>query len=71
MVRFDVAPDTGQITKVAVDEAKSSAPAPVRECVTTALQGLVLKPGDSNPGKATFAWEFKANPAAPAPAAGG
>ena len=75
VVRFDVAQDTGQIAKVVLDEAGSSAPQPVRECVTTALQGLVLKPGDARLGKATFAWEFKgqpvAAPAAAAPAAGG
>jgi hypothetical protein len=69
VVRFDVAEDTGQITKVALDDAKSTAPAPVRECVTKGLEGLVLKPGDARLGKATFSWEFKANPAPAAPAA--
>jgi hypothetical protein len=74
-VRFDVMEESGQITNVKLDEAASSAPQPVRDCVTTALQGLVLKPGDARLGKATFVWEFMAGqagaavPAESAPAA--
>jgi hypothetical protein len=69
-VRFDVMQETGKLTNVRVDEAASTAPATVRECLTNALQGLVLKPGDGNPGKATFVWDFKSVPApAPGPAA--
>jgi len=67
-VKFDVEMDTGKIANVKLDEAASSAPQPVRDCVLNALQGLAIKPPDGNLGKATFAWEFQAGQAAPAPA---
>jgi hypothetical protein len=66
-VRFDVQQDTGKLTSMKIDEAASTAPPPVRECVMQALQGLVLQKPDANLGKATFMYEFQAG-AAPAPA---
>jgi len=69
-VRFDVMEETGKIVNPRVDETASTAPAPVRECLMNALQGLVLKPGDGKLGKATFVWDFQIAPqAAPSPAA--
>jgi hypothetical protein len=67
-VRFDVLQDTGKLVNVKLDEAASTAPPPVRECVMQALQGLVLQKPDANLGKATFMYEFQAGPA-PAPQA--
>lgn len=68
-VKFDVEMDTGKFANVKLDEAASSAPQPVRDCVLNALQGLAIKPPDGNLGKATFMWEFNAGAvAAPAPA---
>ena len=73
-VRFDVLQGTGKLTNLKVDDAASTAPPPVRECVTGALQGLVLQKPDSNLGKATFMYEFRAGavagPATPAKAGG-
>jgi len=59
VVRFEVQEDTGKIIKVVVDEATSTAPPPVRDCVTQAMEGLVLNPPDNNPGMATFTYEFE------------
>jgi hypothetical protein len=57
-VNFDVEPETGKITNVNVDKAGSSAPDAVGECVTKAITGLQLAPGDQRLGKATFVYEF-------------
>jgi len=62
-LRFDVQQDTGKLANMRVDEAASTAPPPVRDCVTQALQGLVLQKPDANLGKATFMYEFQAGPA--------
>jgi hypothetical protein len=59
VIKFDVAPKTGAITNAMVDPAKTTAPGPVGECVLQAVQGLKLDPPDKNPGRASFAYEFK------------
>ena len=66
-VRFTVEEDTGKITSLAIDDAASSAPPALRECVLRALGGLALAPPDARPGDATFVWEFSPSPA-PTPA---
>jgi hypothetical protein len=70
-VHFDVMTETGQITNVMVDEQSSTAPQPVKDCVTNAIQGLAIDPPDANMGKATFVYEFQIGPQqqAAAPAA--
>lgn len=62
-VRFTVAKDTGAFEGASVDAARTTAPEAVSQCVLKSLEGLVLQPGDAQQGDATFAWEFKANPA--------
>lgn len=59
VVRFEVQEDSGKIIKVVVDEATSTAPQPVRDCVLQSMEGLVLNPPDNNPGMATFSYEFE------------
>jgi hypothetical protein len=69
-VRFDVLTDTGKVTNVSVDKANSTAPDPVGECVTKAIDGLTLSPADVRKGEGTWVYEFTAPPApASAPAA--
>lgn len=72
-VMLDVEAETGAIQNVMVDEQNSTAPQPVRDCVSQSIQGLVLQPGDASLGKGTFVYEFTIAPqatAAAAPAAG-
>ena len=52
-----------EISHAAVDAARSNAPAALGQCVVHAVDGLVLAPPDRNEGRATFVYEFKANPA--------
>lgn len=68
-VRFDVMTETGQITNVMVDETNSTAPQPVKDCVTNAITGLAIQPPDANMGKATFVYEFQIAPPQTAPPA--
>jgi len=67
-VMFDVVEDTGAITNVKVDKAQTTAPAPVADCVTKSLGGLLIKPADARLGQGTWVYEFAAPPP-PAPAA--
>lgn len=74
-VLFTVEKKTGKITNVAADPARTSAPASLVACVTTALNGLILNPPDERDGSATFEYDFSRPgaagtpaPAAPAPA---
>jgi hypothetical protein len=62
-VRFTVASETGRIVNAKVDEASSTAPEAVRECVLRALDGLAVTPPDEQDGHATFVWEFRVKPA--------
>jgi|RhiMetdeSRZDD1v2_1073273.scaffolds.fasta_scaffold585965_2 hypothetical protein len=57
-VNFTVENETGRIKDVKVDDAGSSAPQPVRDCVVNAITGLQLDPPDARDGKATFTYEF-------------
>lgn len=67
-VKFTVAQETGAIADVRVDDAGSTAPPPVRDCVVNAIGGLKLDPPDARDGKATFTYEFEVAPQAAAPA---
>jgi hypothetical protein len=67
VVFFTVEKKTGMITNPAVDTDRSTAPAELGECITRAIDGLVLQPEDQRDGQATFSWTFKANPRPPAP----
>jgi hypothetical protein len=58
-VKFAVEMKTG-----AFKDIKADGPADLSTCVSNALNGLVLTPGDANNGDATFVYEFK--PGAPA-----
>lgn len=57
-VDFIVHNRTGQVAKVRVDAAKTTAGDPVRKCVVDNVEDLKLGPPDANTGKATFTWEF-------------
>lgn len=52
-VHFGVEMKTG-----AFKDIKTDGPAELGTCVSTALSGLVLNPGDANNGDATFVYEF-------------
>ena len=58
VVNFKVMAKTGAIAEPAVDEAHTTAPASLTNCIVTNLEGLVLSPADKNEGRATFRWDF-------------
>ena len=62
-VSFIVAKDTGVISQATIDQAKTTAPPTLGQCVLHAVEGLKLDPGDRNEGHATFVYEFKPTPA--------
>lgn len=59
-VNFEVETEQGKIINVVVDHAKTTAPAPVADCVTKSINGLAIAPPDKRTGQATFTWEFTA-----------
>ena len=61
-VQFVIEKKSGSIMNPVVDTAKSTAPAPLGECVVKTIEGLKLDPGDRNEGRATFVYEFKSPP---------
>ncbi len=67
--RFVVAPETGKLRKIKIDEARSTAPALVQECVRQYIGDLVLAPADAQAGIAMFSWTFTFKAKAPASAA--
>lgn len=68
-VKFNVEEKTGKFTDIAVDKANTNAADPIPECVTKAIAGLSITPGDQKKGEASFSYEFTAPAAAAAPAA--
>ena len=58
-VHFGVEMKTG-----AFKDIKTDGPPELSTCVSTALTGLVLTPGDANNGDATFVYEFTVGPPA-------
>ncbi len=63
-VLFTVEKKTGKISNVTADPARTTAPQSLVTCVVTAINGLVLNPGDQRDGNATFEYDF-ARPGAP------
>lgn len=57
-VNFEVSDDTGAIQNVVVDEAATTAPPALGECVRTNIEGLALDPVDARLGVATFEYDF-------------
>lgn len=68
-VVFTVEEKSGKIADAKADPARTTAPQPLIDCVTNAINGLVLVPPDQRTGNATFEYEFARAGAAPAPAA--
>jgi hypothetical protein len=68
-VKFTWEKSTGKIMGLAVDAAGTTAPAPVQQCVTKALEGVVLNPADARDGQGSWTFEFTVPAAAPAAAA--
>lgn len=64
VVSFEVQEETGLIQKVKVDEAASTAPAPLQDCVSQSISGLKLDPPDARTGIATFTYELVVAPSA-------
>jgi hypothetical protein len=57
-VHFTVEAKTGAFKDIKTVADGTTAPPELQQCVTTALSGLVLSPGDANTGDATFVYEF-------------
>lgn len=68
-VKFTVEEKTGKIGEITVDKANTNAPDAVAACLTNAMAGLTLNPGDQKKGEATFTYDFTAPPPPPPPAA--
>lgn|SRR5690606_18152944 len=62
VVSFVVQEETGVIKDVKVDEAASTAPAALQECVSQSIAGLKLAPPDARTGMATFTYELVVAP---------
>jgi hypothetical protein len=60
-IKFSWEKSTGKLVGVNVDAAKTTAPAPVQQCVTKALEGMVINPADQKEGQGTWTFEFKPN----------
>jgi hypothetical protein len=59
-IHFKVAEVSGRFEGFAVDRSRTTAPPEAVECVTQAIDGLVLVPSDPREGQATFVWQFRA-----------
>lgn len=59
VVSFKVEADSGKLLNPVFDPARTTAPEPLQQCVTAALDGLAVDPPDQRDGNATFSWEFK------------
>ena len=59
VVNFTVAKKTGALENISANAEKSTAPAALQDCVTSALAGLVLDPGDMGPGEVTATWTLQ------------
>nr|PZN28314.1 MAG: hypothetical protein DIU78_02980 [Pseudomonadota bacterium] len=66
-IRFVVEPDTGMLRDITTDPAGTTAPPEVAQCVTSALQGIALNPGDKREGHAMFVYDFAPGGAPAAP----
>src|SRR6478736_6099516 len=68
-VKFTVEAETGALSNVSADAAKTQAPEVLTQCVVKSLEGLKLDPPDANPGDATFEYQFVVGPRPPPPRA--
>ena len=68
-VHFTVEAETGALSNVSADAAKTQAPEILTQCVVKSLEGLKLDPPDANPGDGTFEYHFVVGPTPPAPVA--
>jgi hypothetical protein len=59
-ILFSVQPETGIISNTRVDEAQTTAPEALSQCVVQAVEGLTLSPADEREGQATFFFDFVA-----------
>lgn len=57
-VTFEVETENATITNVAVDQAATTAPEPVTECVTRNIAGVAVPPPDKRVGQATWTFDF-------------
>ncbi len=57
-VAFEVETEGGKIQNVVVEKGSSTAPEPVQQCVTNALQGLVVSPPDNRLGQGKWTFQF-------------
>jgi orotidine-5'-phosphate decarboxylase len=62
-VHFTVEAETGKLSNVTADAAKTQAPEVLTQCVVKSLDGLALNPPDANPGEGTFEYQFVVGPA--------
>lgn len=58
VVHMQVKSDTGAIQNAKIDPERSTAPAPVQQCVMSSLDGLSLDPPDEQDAEATYTWNF-------------
>jgi hypothetical protein len=63
-IKFSWEKSTGKIQNIAVDAAGTTAPAPVQQCVTKSLEGMILNPADAREGQGSWVFEFKIPPKA-------
>ena len=68
VVKFRVEEDSGNFTNAAVEPSTTTAPESLQQCTLTALDGLVLEPGDNRPANATYEIVFPSTGAGPAAA---
>lgn len=57
-VAFEVETDQGKFQNITVDKSKTTAPEPVQQCVTNAMQGLAVSPPDKRLGQGTMEFDF-------------
>jgi hypothetical protein len=65
-VHFTVEAETGKLSNISADAAKTQAPEVLTQCVVKSLDGLALNPPDANPGDGTFEYHFTVGPTPPA-----
>jgi hypothetical protein len=65
-VSFVVVPSSGTIKDATIAPGQTTAPDALGRCVLDAMVGLNLTPPDRNEGHATFVYEFRPSPSAPA-----
>ncbi len=57
-VKFEVETEAGKIQNVTVDQANTTAPPAVSDCVKHSIEGLVITPPDARVGQGTYVYEF-------------